>query len=211
MNDDFDAMTQDVDFETASEMREYDGATQLQVRQGNELGGEGERYSGVYGEWVERHEVNHRQAPDLRPEEYLYVRELATRMLDAGLNDQESIHSFDKQQLNAHTTKRRGSEARTKNIERGAKVTMWREEVARNEVDEAQQHGAGSNHDASERIQQWRSKSPPVPRDIEVCMCLDISSDLCYIHKPAALEVGSQAKPLERFSHISLGEIIHTF
>lgn len=146
-------------------MRGYDDDTQLHVYKDDELRVEGERYSGVYGEWVERHEVNHRQAPDLRQEDYLYVKELATRMLDAGLNDQESVRSSNKEQPNAHTGKRHGSQARTK---RGAKVTMWREEVARNEMGESEDV-AGSKGDISQRIQQWRSKSPPLPKDIEVC------------------------------------------
>ncbi|OJA15821.1 hypothetical protein AZE42_04032 [Rhizopogon vesiculosus] len=165
VNDDFDAMTQE-DFETASEMCGYDGVTQLHVHKDNALGNESERYSGVYGEWVERHEVNHQQAPDLRPEDYLYVEELARRVLDAGLNDQESIRSSDKQQPNTSTIKRHGPEARTKDIARGAKVSMWREEVARNELDEFG-NVVGNKGDTAQRIQQWRSKSPPVSKDIE--------------------------------------------
>ena len=170
MNDDFDAMTQE-DFETASEMHGYDGVTQLHVNKDNGLGNESERYSRVYGEWAETHEVNHRQAPDLRPEDYLYVEELARRVLDAGLNDQESIRSSDKQQPNASTAKRRGSGAKPRDIERGAKVSEWREDVARNETD-AFGNVVPSKADTTERIQQWRSKSPPVSKDIEVCVSM---------------------------------------
>ncbi|OAX41668.1 hypothetical protein K503DRAFT_467391 [Rhizopogon vinicolor AM-OR11-026] len=144
----------------------YDGVTQLHVHKDNALRNESERYSGVYGEWVERQDVNHQQAPDLQPEDYLYVEELARRVLDAGLNDQESIRSLDKQQPNASTIKRHGPEARTKDIARGAKVSMWREEVARNELDEFG-NVVGNKGDTAQRIQQWRSKSPPISKNIE--------------------------------------------
>ncbi|KAG2133348.1 hypothetical protein DEU56DRAFT_420787 [Suillus clintonianus] len=168
VNDDFDAVTQDVEFETASEMR-YDGVTQVHVHK-EELGDGAARYSGVYGvygEWAEKHEVDYGRAPDLQQEEYLYAEELARRVLDAGLNDQESVRSSDKRQQNAVTIKRRGSEAKSKDIERGAKVSMWREAVARNEKDEFGNVVGNNGDDTAQQIQQWRSKSPPVPRDIE--------------------------------------------
>jgi hypothetical protein len=174
-------MTQDVDFETASEMRECDGATQFHDHKDNELGNEDERYSDVYGEWAERHEVNHRQAPDMRPEDYLHAEELARHMLDAGLNDQESIRFSDKQQPNASPTKRHGPEVRTRNVERGAKVTVWREDVARNEMDEFG-NVVESRGDAAQRIQQWRSKSPPVSKDIEVCASMYYRIAHCIRH-----------------------------
>jgi hypothetical protein len=170
VNDDFDAVTQDVDFETASEMRGFDGVTQVHVHK--EEMGDAVRYSGVYGvygEWAEKHEVDYGRAPDLQPEEYLYTEELARRVLDAGLNDQETIHSSDKRQQNAGTIKRHGSEARSKTVERGTKVSMWREDVARNEKDEFGNVVGNNVADTAQRTQEWRSKSPPVPRDIEVC------------------------------------------
>lgn len=168
VNDDFDAVTQDIDFETASEMRGFDGVTQVHVHK-EEMGDAG-RYSGVYGvygEWAEKHEVDYGRAPDLQQDEYLYAEELARRVLDAGLNDQETVHSSDKRQENAGTIKRRGSEARSKAVERGTKVSMWREDVARNEKDEFGNVVGNNVADTTQRTQEWRSKSPPVPRDIE--------------------------------------------
>ncbi|KAG1818659.1 uncharacterized protein BJ212DRAFT_1479652 [Suillus subaureus] len=147
VNDDFDAVTQDVDFETTSEMRGFDGITQVHVHK--EEVEDAARYSGVYGE------------------EYLYAEELARRVLDAGLNDQETVHSSDKRQQNAGTIKRHGSDARSKVMERGTKVSMWREDVARNDKDEFGNVVGNIAADAAQRTQEWRSKSPPVPRDIE--------------------------------------------
>ncbi|KAG1841920.1 hypothetical protein DFJ58DRAFT_807412 [Suillus subalutaceus] len=147
VNDDFDAVTQDVDFETASEMRGFDGVTQVHVHK--EEMEDAARYSGVYGE------------------EYLYAEDLARRVLDAGLNDQETVHSSDMRQQNAGTMKRHGSEARSKVMERGTKVSMWREDVARNDKDEFGNVVGNNAADTAQRTQEWRSKSPPVPRDIE--------------------------------------------
>lgn len=168
MKDDFDAVTQDIDFETASEMRGFDGVTQVHVHK--EEMEDAARYSGVYGvygEWAEKHEIDYGRAPDLQQEEYLYAEELARRMLDAGLNDQETIHSSDKRQQSAGTIMRRGSDARSKVVERGTKVSMWREDVARNEKDEFGNVVGNNAAEAAQRTQEWRSKSPPVPRDIE--------------------------------------------
>ncbi|KAG1780603.1 hypothetical protein EV702DRAFT_1078991 [Suillus placidus] len=166
VNDDFDA--------TASEMRGFDGVTQVHVHK--EQMEDAARYSGVYGvygEWAEKHEVDYGRAPDLQQEEYLYVEELARRVLDAGLNDQETVHSLDKRQQNhAGTIKCHGSEARSKTIERGTKVSMWREDVARNEKDEFGNVVGNNAADAAQRTQEWRSKSPPVSRDIEVCVSI---------------------------------------
>ncbi|KAG2106555.1 uncharacterized protein F5147DRAFT_700348 [Suillus discolor] len=168
VNDDFDAVTQDVDFETASEMRGFDGVTQVHVHK--EEMEDAARYSGVYGvygEWAEKHEVDYGRAPDLQQEEYLYAEELARRVLDAGLNDQETVHSSDKRQQHVGTIKRHGPEARSKVVERGTKVSMWREDVARNEKDEFGNVVGNNAADILQRTQEWRSKSPPVPRDIE--------------------------------------------
>ncbi|KAG1882822.1 hypothetical protein F4604DRAFT_1921417 [Suillus subluteus] len=168
VNDDFDAVTQDVDFETASGMRGFDGVTQVHVHK--EEMEDAARYSGVYGvygEWAEKHEIDYGRAPDLRQEEYLYAEELARRVLDAGLNDQETVHSSDMRQQNVGTMKRHGSEARSKVMERGTKVSMWREDVARNDKDEFGNVVGNNAADTAQRTQEWRSKSPPVPRDIE--------------------------------------------
>lgn len=168
VNDDFDAVTQDIDFETASEIRGFDGVTQVHVHK--EEMEDATRYSGlygVYGEWAEKHEIDYGRAPDLQQEEYRYAEELARRVLDAGLNDQETVHSSDSQQRDASTIRRHESEARSKVVERGSKVSAWREGVARNEKDEFGNVVGNIAADTAQRTQEWRSKSPPVARDIE--------------------------------------------
>ncbi|KAG2360644.1 hypothetical protein BDR07DRAFT_133118 [Suillus spraguei] len=168
VNDDFDAVTQDIDFETGSEIRGFDGVTQVYVHK--EEMEDATRYSGlygVYGEWAEKHEIDYGRAPDLQQEEYRYAEELARRVLDAGLNDQETVHSSDSRQRDASTIRRHEPEARSKVVERGSKVSVWREDVARNEKDEFGNVVGNNAADTAQRTQEWRSKSPPVARDIE--------------------------------------------
>ncbi|KAF9222899.1 hypothetical protein BS17DRAFT_782775 [Gyrodon lividus] len=129
--EDFDAVTQD--YETApTEMFPYDGVTEVksikdQVEQYLEVE---PRYSGVYGEWAERHEVHHHQAG--MPSDFgNYMEEVTRRLQEVSVDDHGHFQDS--------TIRARGEIASrpisaARKAERGGKVNMWREEVARNEV-----------------------------------------------------------------------------
>jgi len=142
--DNFDAVTHDYETAVTTEMLPYDGVTEVKSIKGQEeQDGEGEpRYSRVYGEWVERHEVHRRQAA--MPADFgKYMEEVTRRLQEVGVDEQGNL-------LDTTVLARGGMAARQYQPpgvrERESKVSMWREEVARNdaELSECGEPGVGT-------------------------------------------------------------------
>jgi len=94
--------------------------------------GDGEpRYSSVYGEWAERQEVHHRQV--VMPADFgKYMEEVTRRLQEVGVDEQGNLLDT--------TIRARGPTAPRqyqppREGEREGKVTTWREQVARNDID----------------------------------------------------------------------------
>jgi len=148
--DDFDAVTHDYQTVVTTEMFPYDGVTAVTSIKGQEeQDGEGEhRYSRVYGEWAEKHEVHHRQ-PAVPANFGKYI-EVTRHLQEVGVDEHGDL---------ADTTVRArgGLAARQyqppREGEREGKVTVWREEVARNDVElsEFGESGVGRNYTARRR------------------------------------------------------------
>ena len=143
--DDFDAVTHDYETAVTTEIFPYDGVTEVRSIKGQEEqdGEGGPRYSRVYGEWAERHEVHRRQAA--MPADFgKYMEEVTRRLQDVGVDEQGNF-------LDTTIRARGGMTARQyqppKEGEREVKVSMWREEVARNDVElsEFGESGVGAN------------------------------------------------------------------
>ena len=131
--DDFDTATHDYGTAVATEMFPFDGVTEvktIQEQDGEE--GDGEpRYSRVYGEWAERHEVHCRQAA--MPADFgKYMEEVTRRLQEVGVDEQGNL-------LDATIRARGGAAARQyqtlREGEREGKVDMWRKKVVRNDVE----------------------------------------------------------------------------
>lgn len=129
VGDDFDAVTHDADFDTGgTEMHPFDGVTEVQTvrRVGLEEDTE-PRFSGVYGEWAEKYEVNYRQGPP--PTDYgMYMDEVSRRLQEIAV--EQGSH-----RQNATPRSGGGPEPLTQPVMEGGRsgrVHMWREEVARN-------------------------------------------------------------------------------
>jgi len=130
--DDFDAITQDVDCETAgTELYPFDGVTEVRTlrecRGGLEEESE-QRFSGVYGEWAEKREVEYRQVPS-GTEYGRYMDEVSRRLQEMAAD--RSSHGP------STGTRLRRDQDPTPTKQSGAgepcgRVYMWREEVARN-------------------------------------------------------------------------------
>ncbi|KIJ60232.1 hypothetical protein HYDPIDRAFT_117504 [Hydnomerulius pinastri MD-312] len=125
--DDFDAVTHD--YETAAtEVYPYDGVTEVRTINAHDEDGEPQereeelRYSRVYGEWAEQREIHYRQGPS---SEQLgrYMEEITQRLQEAGIDGRGQVQDST---IRARSAGPGGGG--------GGKVSMWREEVARNEV-----------------------------------------------------------------------------
>ena len=143
--DDFDAVTHDYETAVATEMFPFDGTTEVKTIKGQEdqNGEEEARYSMVYGEWAERHEVHRRQAA--MPADFgKYMEEVTRRLQEVGVDEQGNL-------LDTTIRARGGMPARQcqppREGGREGKVSMWREEVARNDVElsEFGESGIGTN------------------------------------------------------------------
>ncbi|KAH7885562.1 hypothetical protein F5I97DRAFT_1415334 [Phlebopus sp. FC_14] len=153
VGDDFDAVTHDVDHETsATEMYQFDGVTEvrsIKAGQGEQTEEEEVRFSGVYGEWAERHEVHHRQGPT--PSGFGRMMEEVTRHLQEITTDEQA-------QWQSSTIKARGGadpRRTSRDEERVGKVNVWREEVARNKADLGEFGEMGSsNSSAAQRSRE---------------------------------------------------------
>ncbi|KAL4073171.1 hypothetical protein V8B97DRAFT_2005831 [Scleroderma yunnanense] len=131
--DDFDAATQDVDFETAgTEMYHFDGVTEVRTSREGQEGFEEQselRFSGVYGEWAEKREVNYRQMTS--PTNYgRYMDEVSRRLREIAVDRSSNGQNT--------ATRLHGDPEPTRAQPPGAgeqcgRVHIWREEVARNE------------------------------------------------------------------------------
>ena len=172
--DDFDAVTQDVDFGTAvgTEMYPYDGVTEVRtLREGRRGLEETEtRFSGVYGEWAEKREVNYRQMPSAT--DYgRYMDEVSRRLQEItvarsshGQNTATGLRG------DQEPTPTQASGAR----EPGGRVHTWREEVARNggglsEFGESTAQGSSPG----KRSKAYSTETgTPKPREIEVSKML---------------------------------------
>lgn len=127
--DDFDAMTRDYETAVATEVYPYDGVSEVKSIKGQgDQDGEGEpRYSRVYGEWAERHEVHCRQAA--MPADFgKYMEEVTRRLQEVGVDEQGNLQDTTVR-ARGGTTARQHQPPREG--EREGKVSMWREEVAR--------------------------------------------------------------------------------
>lgn len=130
--DDFDAITQDVDFETAgAELYPFDGVTEVRTLRECRGGLEEEsepRFSGVYGEWAEKREVNYRQVPSAT--EYgRYMDEVSRRLQEMAVDRSShgpSTGNRLRRDQDPTPTQQSGAG------EPGRRVHMWLEEVARN-------------------------------------------------------------------------------
>ncbi|KAF9236971.1 hypothetical protein BU15DRAFT_63582 [Melanogaster broomeanus] len=128
--DDFDAMTHDDNDTPATEVYPYDGVTE--VKSEDQVEQEVEymfRNSGVYGEWAERREVHHHQAT--RAELGEYMDEVARRLQRIGTDEKGQLQDPAIRTCRQATS--RSSQA-VKMAERESKVSMWLEEVSRNEA-----------------------------------------------------------------------------
>lgn len=152
--DDFDAVTHDYETAVATETFPYDGVTEVKSIKDQDQDGEGEpRYSRVYGEWAARHEV-HRQQAAMPADFGKYMEEVTRRLQEVGVDDQGNLLDT--------TVRARGSMA-TQQYQppregaREGKVSMWREEVARNDVElsEFGESGAVTN----DTVRQHRERT----------------------------------------------------
>ncbi|KAG9308871.1 hypothetical protein JVU11DRAFT_11330 [Chiua virens] len=132
--DDFDAVTHDYETAVATEMYPHDGVIEVKTIKGqNDEDEDGSmRYSRVYGEWAERHEIHRRQAA--MPSDFgKYMEEVTRCLQEVGIDEQGNL---------LDTTIRARGEATIKQYQpqpqraggREGKVNTWREQVARNEV-----------------------------------------------------------------------------
>lgn len=124
-------MTQD--YETAAtDMFPYDGVTEVKSMkgQGEQYVEDEPRYSRVYGEWAERREVHHHQAA--MPSDFgKYMEEITRRLQEVTVEEQGHLQDSTIRAPGGITPRPAPG---TKEVERGSKVNMWLEEVARNEV-----------------------------------------------------------------------------
>ena len=127
----------------------YDGVTAVTSIKGQEEQYEvGEqRYSRVYGEWAEKHEVHRRQTA-MSADFGKYIEEVTRRLQEVGVDEhgdpvETTVRTHDR--LAARQPPREG--------EREGKVSMWREEVARNDIElsEFGESGVGRNYTARRR------------------------------------------------------------
>ncbi|KAI6114096.1 hypothetical protein F5141DRAFT_1104238 [Pisolithus sp. B1] len=146
VGDDFDAVTHDADFDAGgTEMQFLDGVTEVRTvrRVGLEEDTE-PRFSGVYGEWAEKYEVNYRQGP--LPTDYgMYMDEVR----------------------NATPRFGGGPEPLTKPVmegDRSGRVNIWREEVARNGTKSPSQVSSSAQHTCS----KMRSTEARIPQPREI-------------------------------------------
>ncbi|KAG1716066.1 hypothetical protein ID866_1092 [Astraeus odoratus] len=127
--DDFDAVTQDDDPENGeTEIYPFDGVTEVRTMKGGLVEEVEPRFSGVYGEWAEKCEVNYRQAPT-SADYGRYMDEVSRRLQEIAVDSRSQGQS-------TVTRLRRDAEPLPmqpgREGERGGRVHMWREEVARN-------------------------------------------------------------------------------
>ncbi|KAI6044721.1 hypothetical protein EDC04DRAFT_256657 [Pisolithus marmoratus] len=166
VGDDFDAITHDADFDTGgTEMHPFDGVTEVRtVRQVSLEEDTEPRFSGVYGEWAEKYEVNYRQGP--LPTDYgMYMDEVSRRLQEIAIEQGSHRQSI---------TPRSGGrpEPLTQPVvegDRSGRVHMWREEVARNGTGSGQspsQASSPAQHTYS-KIRQGEAETLK-PREIQV-------------------------------------------
>lgn len=149
--DDFDAVTHDYQTVVTTEMFPYDGVTAVTSIKGQEeQDGEGEqRYSRVYGEWAEKHEVHRRQTA--APADFgEYIEEVTRRLQEVGVNEHGDLADTT---VLAHGGLATRQHQPPREGEREGKVSMWREEVARNDVElsEFGESGVGRNYTSRRR------------------------------------------------------------
>ncbi|KAG8214336.1 hypothetical protein J3R82DRAFT_9299 [Butyriboletus roseoflavus] len=173
--DDFDAVTHDYGTAMATEMFAYDGVTEVRSIKGQEDQDEDSpRYSRVYGEWAERHEIHRRQAA--MPADFgKYMEEVTKRLQEVGVDEQGNL-------LDTTIRARGGTAARQYQPRREApkeggregKVSMWREEVARNDVGSSEfgESMAGTNDTVRrDREQTYTVDQGTVkPREVEATL-----------------------------------------
>lgn len=143
--DNFEAVIHDYETAVTTEMLPCDGVTEEKSIKGQE-GHEGEgkpRYSRVYEEWVERHEIHRRQAA--MPADFgKYMEEVTRRLQEVGVDEQGNL-------LDTTVRAHGGMAARpyrpSRVGERESRVSMWRKEVARNdaELNDHGESGVGTN------------------------------------------------------------------
>lgn len=127
--DDFDAVTHDYATAVTTEVFPYGDVTEVRGI-GHDAEG-GSRYSRVYGEWAERHEVHRRQAA--MPADFgKYMEEVTRRLQEVGVDEQGNL--LDTTIRARGTTAARQDQPPPKEGEREGKVNMWREQVARNDI-----------------------------------------------------------------------------
>ncbi|KAG6370561.1 hypothetical protein JVT61DRAFT_11355 [Boletus reticuloceps] len=130
--DDFDAMSHDYETAVVTEVFPYGGVTEVKIIKGQE-GQDGEsepRSSRVYGEWAARYEVHRRQAA--MPADFgRYMEEVTRRLQEVGVDEQGNLLDTTIRTRGGMITRQDQSPRKG---ERGGKVNMWREEVARNKV-----------------------------------------------------------------------------
>jgi len=116
----------------------------------------GLRYSRVYGEWAERYEVHRQQAA--KPADFgKYMEEVTRRLQDVGVDEQgnlldTTIRARGEMAVRQYQPPREGK--------REGKVTTWREEVARNDVElsEFGESGVGTN----DTVRRNRERTYPI-------------------------------------------------
>lgn len=167
--DDFDAVTHDYDTAVATEVYPYDGVTEVKtVSQEHQDGGGEPRYSRVYGEWAERHEVHCRQAA--MPADFgKYMEEVTRRLQEVGVDEHGNLLDT--------TIRARGSTAARqyqppREGGREGKVNTWREQVSRNDADlgEFGESVAGTN-DTVRRVHERTytgDQGAVKPKEVEV-------------------------------------------
>ena len=172
--DDFDAVTHDYETAMVTEMFTYDGVTEVKSIKGQEDQDQEDeqRYSRVYGEWAERHEIHRRQAA--MPSDFgKYMEEVTRRLQEVGVDEQGNL-------LDTTIRARGGTAARQcqprmgapREGEREGKVSVWREEVARNDVglSEFGESVAGTNDTVRRNCERTYTvdQGTVKPREVEV-------------------------------------------
>ncbi|KAI6123420.1 hypothetical protein EDD16DRAFT_1566347 [Pisolithus croceorrhizus] len=167
VGDDFDAVTHDADFDAGgTEMQFLDGVTEVRTvrRVGLEEDTE-PRFSGVYGEWAEKYEVNYRQGP--LPTDYgMYMDEVSRRL-------QEIAAERGSPRQSATPRFGGGPEPLTKPVmegDRSGRVNIWREEVARNgtSAEESGESPSQVSSSAQHTCSKIRSTEARIPHPREV-------------------------------------------